>query len=273
MATGTKLFDQEGVQIFPETDASVTISNILKSGGNVEDCLKDLYDKITDLSGEGESAKNIKVSVGYLTLDTKDESVVEELTGWGAFELPTSDLPYTWKRTAYSYDKLELTVTHEIVSVYQQNEEQTIYKAMDSDTEQPKIEYQEDEEGNFDYQNVDFTSQGWSNIPISISASSPYVYMATRKKTDGLWSPFSTPVLYGKWAFDSVMEIRYTITDSSTPPELNSEATNPGDHWKETNNEEFTGYLWIITATSVNGVLNAKNKVIWYGPNLMSVVK
>ena len=58
-----------------------------------------------------------------------------------------------------------------------------------------------------------------------------------------------------------------------TPPELNSEAVNPGDHWKETNNEEFTGYLWIITATSVNGVLNAKNKIIWNGPNLMSVVK
>lgn len=269
MATGTPLFDHEGKQIYPISYAEL----IESSYGNVEDCLVDIYDKITNISGEGEAAKNINVTVGYLTLNTKSTNDVKELTGWGAFELPTSDRPYTWKKTTYSYDQLELTITYEIVSVYQQNEEQTIYKAMDSDSEQPKIEYPTDWNNNPDYQNVDFVSQGWSTIPISISASAPYVYMATRKKIDGLWEPFSTPVLYGKWAFDSVMEIRYATTTDNTPPALNAGSSDPGNNWNTTNSNEFTGYLWIITATSVNNVLNAKNGVIWQGPNLISVVK
>jgi hypothetical protein len=37
--------------------------------------------------------------------------------------------------------------------------------------------------------------------------------------------------------------------------------------------EEFTGKLWMITATSVNGIINVGDDGIkWRGPTLMAVV-
>lgn len=270
---GTKLFNKQGAQIYPESSAECIYSEALKQGGNVEECLKDLYEKLTDISQEGEAAKNINVKIGYANLAVRTQELAETNASWGAFAIPTADAPYTWKKTSYSYDELALTTTYEIVAMYSENNEHTIYKAMNSDTEQPIIQYEKDNEGNDDYQNVDYISQDWSDIPISISAANPYAYMATRKKVDGKWTAFSTPVLYGKWAFDSKLEIKYRVTETSDVPSLFAGSVDPGEDWISNNTQVFQGYLWMITATSVNGVLQKKDDVIWSGPNLISVVQ
>ena len=66
MASGEKLFNQDGKQIYPISHASVIISEALKANGNVETCLKDIYEKLTDISEEAGAAKNINVKIGYL---------------------------------------------------------------------------------------------------------------------------------------------------------------------------------------------------------------
>lgn len=274
MATGEKLFNQGGVQIYPISDASVIISSALKTNGNVEECLNDLYDKITDISEEGEAAKNINVKIGYLLLNSKEESYAKEQTGWGAFDFPTSDQPYLWKRTAYSYDELELTTVYEIALMYPENTSQTVYRAYaDINAEKPEILYETNEDtGEINYNNPILTD--WSFNPVSISAEKPYVYMAVRHKVDGDWQAFSTPALYGKWNFDSVVVIKYTVNDGSTTPGVDVTNSNPGDIWVDTNSSEFTGYLWMITATKIhNDYYQSEGGIIWSGPNLISIVK
>ena len=270
----TKLFDNQGKQIFPVTNAT-SVSTEAGSKQNVEICLKDLYDKITDLSQEGEAAKYINVKIGYLLLDSKDKAFAEEQTNWGAFDFPTAELPYLWKRTAYSYDKVALTTTYEIVLMYPENETQTVYKAyVDPDKEQPEIFYATDEEGKPDYQNPLLIEYGWQYDPVSISAERPYVYMAVRQRKDGQWEPFSTPALLGKWTFDSTVIFKYAVTKNSNAPALNTTLEDPGSDWKDTNPGEFVGYLWMINATKIdkNYYQNA-DKIIWNGPNLISIVK
>jgi hypothetical protein len=48
---------------------------------------------------------------------------------------------------------------------------------------------------------------------------------------------------------------------------------NPGDAWTESNSREFTGYLWMISATEVNSVLQSHKGIIWSDPILLSIVK
>jgi hypothetical protein len=33
--------------------------------------------------------------------------------------------------------------------------------------------------------------------------------MSVRKRVDGLWEKYSEPALFGNWAYDSVLEMRY----------------------------------------------------------------
>lgn len=272
MASGTKVYNKDGEQIFPITSAEAVFSNALTTGGNVEDCLLDLYKKIGELTGDEEAVSSIKVEIGYKQTATKDEAEVKEITsGWGAFKMPTTELPYTWKKTVFTYagkEESELNTVYEIVAAYP-DQTHTIYRATDG-TIQPTISYDLNDEGKPDYQNVDYVTQGWSDIPVSLSAQAPFVYMASRTRVDGLWGPFSVPVLYGRWAYDSQLEIRYKVTNTVEAPEINKTVTNP-DGWLTEITGEYSGYLWIITASSVNGYLNIDaSGDIWRGPNLIS---
>lgn len=273
MASGEKLFNQDGKQIYPISHASVIISEALKANGNVETCLKDIYAKLTDISEEAGAAKNINVKIGYLLLSSKEESYAKEQTGWGAFAFPDANQPYLWKKTSFSYDELELTTVYEIALMYPENTSETVYRAYaDITVEKPEIFYGTDDDGNIDYNQPLLTE--WSYNPVSISAEKPYVYMATRRKIDGEWQPFSAPALYGRWTFDSTITIKYAITDSLETPNFDAYNSNPGADWFDTNTQEFTGYLWMITATKIGGnYYSSETGVIWSNPNLISIVK
>lgn len=270
---GTRVYNKDGEQIYPISKAENIISNALVSEGDVEECLLDIYKRIGELTGDEEAVNSIKVEIGYKKATTRDEAEIKESTGsWGAFTMPSADYPYIWKKTVFTYkgkEESELNTVYEIVAAYPEMQH-TIYKATDG-TVQPTITYEKNDEGEPDYQEVDYIAQGWQDQPISLSAQAPYVYMATRKKEDGLWGPFSLPVLYGRWAFDSQLELRYAVSPSLTPPELDKSNPNPSG-WESEITEEFPGqYLWIITATSVNGQVNIDTSGnIWKGPNLIS---
>lgn len=52
------------------------------------------------------------------------------------------------------------------------------------------------------YQADDFLPSDWTDDPSGVNSSFPYEYVAVRKKTNGVWSRFSTPALWAKYGKD-----------------------------------------------------------------------
>ena len=113
----------------------------------------------------------------------------------------------------------------------------------------------------------------WSKYPLDVTASSPYGYMAVRQRVNGTWGLFKV-ALYSKWAYDSRLITKFTVTSTSERPQLTRIEADPGSQWVDTNTQEFTGYLWMISASQNNNnyVLD-DNKNIWSEPQLISIVK
>lgn len=289
MATaGTIVYNKDQQQIYPVSHAEVVISNASGSKSDVEDNLIKLWKKVSELSGDQEAASNIMVVVTYCKTNTRDESEVRKLSSWSdIFELPDSERPYVWKKTLYTYkgDTAKLNEIYEIVATDIAEKIQNIYIARSTGIA-PVITYPIltdgygdpilDSEGNTQEDLTAFDKklpEGWSETPVSIGPATPYVFISTRKRVEGLWKRYSEPAQYGRWAFDSQLELRYTIT-SGDKPAVNTTSDDPGSQWSSDTPDSFTGKMWMITATSVNGVLNIdENNVRWHGPHLMSIIQ
>lgn len=289
MATaGTIVYSRDLQQIYPVSHAEVVISNASGSKSDVEDNLIKLWKKVSELSGDQEAASNIMVVVTYCKTNTRDESEVRKLSSWSdIFELPDSERPYVWKKTLYTYkgDTAKLNEIYEIVATDIAEKIQNIYIARSTGVA-PVITYPIltdgygdpilDSEGNTQEDLTAFDKklpEGWSETPVSIGPATPYVFISTRKRVEGLWKRYSEPAQYGRWAFDSQLELRYTIT-SGDKPAVNTTSDDPGSQWSSDTPDSFTGKMWMITATSVNGVLNSdENNVRWHGPHLMSIIQ
>lgn len=289
MATaGTIVYNKDQQQVYPVSHAEVVISNASGSKSDVEDNLIKLWKKVSELSGDQEAASNIMVVVTYCKTNTRDESEVRKLSSWSdIFELPDSERPYVWKKTLYTYkgDTAKLNEIYEIVATDIAEKIQNIYIARSTGVA-PVIAYPIltdgygdpilDSEGNTQEDLTAFDKklpEGWSETPVSIGPATPYVFISTRKRVEGLWKRYSEPAQYGRWAFDSQLELRYTIT-SGDKPAVNTTSDDPGSQWSSDTPDSFTGKMWMITATSVNGVLNSdENSVRWYGPHLMSIIQ
>ena len=280
MATaGTIVYNKDQQQIYPVSHAEVVISNASGSKSDVEDNLIKLWKKVSELSGDQEAASNIMVVVTYCKTNTRDESEVRKLSSWSdIFELPDSERPYVWKKTLYTYkgDTAKLNEIYEIVATDIAEKIQNIYIARSTGVA-PVITYPIltdgygdpilDSEGNTQEDLTAFDKklpEGWSETPVSIGPATPYVFISTRKRVEGLWKRYSEPAQYGRWAFDSQLELRYTIT-SGDKPAVNTTSDDPGSQWSSDTPDSFTGKMWMITATSVNGVLNSdENNVRWH---------
>lgn len=289
MATaGTIVYNKDQQQIYPVSHAEVVISNASGSKSDVEDNLIKLWKKVSELSGDQEAASNIMVVVTYCKTNTRDESEVRKLSSWSdIFELPDSERPYVWKKTLYTYkgDTAKLNEIYEIVATDIAEKIQNIYIARSTGVA-PVITYPIltdgygdpilDSEGNTQEDLTAFDKklpEGWSETPVSIGPATPYIFISTRKRVEGLWKRYSEPAQYGRWAFDSQLELRYTIT-SGDKPAVNTTSDDPGSQWSSDTPDSFTGKMWMITATSVNGVLNSdENNVRWHGPHLMSIIQ
>lgn len=289
MATaGTIVYNKDQQQIYPVSHAEVVISNASGSKSDVEDNLIKLWKKVSELSGDQEAASNIMVVVTYCKTNTRDESEVRKLSSWSdIFELPDSERPYVWKKTLYTYkgDTAKLNEIYEIVATDIAEKIQNIYIARSTGVA-PVITYPIltdgygdpilDSEGNTQEDLTAFDKklpEGWSETPVSIGPATPYVFISTRKRVEGLWKRYSEPAQYGRWAFDSQLELRYTIT-SGDKPAVNTTSDDPGSQWSSGTPDSFTGKMWMITATSVNGVLNSdENNIRWHGPHLMSIIQ
>ena len=113
----------------------------------------------------------------------------------------------------------------------------------------------------------------WRESPVSISASDPYGYVATRIRKNGTWTKFVI-ALNSKWSYDSKMVVKYTYTDSSLSPSIERKEDNPGDNWVDQVAVTGTGYLWMITATRVStNYAKDDQEHIWSAPQLISVIQ
>ena len=290
-----KVYSGTGDQIYPETaDKAVKVS--IKDT-TLDKYLEELAQSISKVQGADQVAKSLKFKVDYLATNTADVAKVRELEDqpetnqWGEnFVLPSVRTPYTWKRTIvyfYGQDPKDGQKFYEIVTADIAEISQTLYMVKDNQ-QQPKVIYpQKAVEVEGELQNVNDTDasldeiikaseegkNNWSKYPLDVTPSSPYGYMAVRQRVNGTWGLFKV-ALYSKWAYDSRLVTKFTVTDTSERPQPTRTDENPGNEWVDTYTQEFTGYLWMISASwSNNNYILDSNENIWSEPQLISIVK
>ena len=290
-----KVYSGTGDQIYPITiDKAVKIS--IKDT-TLDVYLKELAESISKSQGADQVAKSLKFKIDYLATNTANITAVKELENqpetnqWGEnFVLPSVKTPYTWKRTIVYFEgqnpkdgqKFYEIVTADIAEI-----SQTLYMVKDN-SQQPRVIYpQKAEVVGGELQNVDDTDasldeiieastegkNNWSKYPSEVTASNPYGFIAVRQRVNGAWSFFKV-ALYAKWAYDRRLITIFTVTSTFERHQLTRTEANPGSQWVDTNTQEFTGYLWMISASqNNNNYILDSNKNIWSEPQLISIVK
>lgn len=287
----TQLYDSESQAIYPNTQAdavSVNIDN--KDINNVQSAIQDLYQQVANKNGDQAAVSNLTFEISYLVSKISDaEQIknVDEKQWRKTFQLPNTNNPYAWKRTVIGYTGIaeaDKKSVYEIVIADIAEISQSLYIAVNT-TKLPIIYYpQIYREDNTSYDNLQASitsiieetknkdsSMKWSESPVSISASTPYGYVATRIRKNGTWTEFVIG-LNSKWSYDSKMVVKYTYTESSSSPNIKRKEDNPGDKWAD--QVSGTGYLWMITATRVStNYAQDDSGYIWSAPQLISVIQ
>ena len=288
----TQLYDSESQAIYPNTQAdavSVNVDN--KDINNVQSAIQDLYQQVANKSGDQAAVSNLTFEISYLVSNISDAEQIKNVDGkkWSrTFQLPNANNPYAWKRTILGYTGIaeaDKKSVYEIVTADIAEINQSLYIAIDT-TKPPRIYYpQVYREDNTHYDNLQASIKSiieesknnkdnpmvWSESPVSISASTPYGYVATRIRKNGTWTRFVIG-LNSKWSYDSKMIVKYALTQSNSSPEIDSANQDPGGEWSD--QVTGTGYLWMITATKVsaNYALDDSGN-IWSPPQLISVIQ
>lgn len=287
---GTQLYSNEGsakTPIYPKSKAEVIDAINGAAETNVQKWLSDLTTSIDQIT-ENAIKLNIKISYAQTTYKNLDDVKDNESIQWGEnFVQPDAEFPYTWKKTeikaSSSADSSATSVSYELASVSSQST-QTIYTARSADTKEITVAYNNIDDHGVLRPNYNDTLENilakpenalWAKSPVSISATNPNGYIATRTRTTtGEWGAFNI-AQNAKWAYNSIPVYKYKVTDSiSIPPVTeNSEDYSKVEGWKDQITESFTGYLWMINATVVNDVYQLNGSKVWSSPTLISIVK
>ena len=289
--TVTQLYSKEGenkTPIYPKSDAKVIDASKAGAKTTVQDWLEDLTTSIGQIT---ENAITLNIKISYAQTQYKNLSDVKdnENIQWGEnFVQPDAEFPYTWKKTEIKASSTRsenqaTSVSYELASVSSQFT-QTLYTARSADTKAVTIVYDTiNVQGvskpyyNDTLENILAKPENalWSKSPVSISATNPNGYIATRTRTNtGEWEAFNI-VQNAKWAYNSIPVYKYKVTETiDVPPVIeNSDDYSNVDGWENQITESFTGYLWMINATVVNDVYQINGSKVWSSPTLISVVK
>lgn len=289
----TQLYDSDSQAIYPNTQAdavSVNIDN--KDINNVQSAIQDLYQQVANNNGDQAAVSNLTFEISYLVSNISDVNQIKNVDGkkWSkTFQLPDTNKPYAWKRTIIGYTGIadaDRKSVYEIVTADIAEISQSLYIAMNNQ-KTPIIYYpQAYREDNTPYNNLQASitsiieetkkkdsSMIWSDSPVSISASAPYGYVATRIRKNGTWTEFVI-ALNSKWSYDSRMVVKYAYTASSSSPSIERKQQDPGNDWTDQVTVTGTGYLWMITATEVStNYAKDDQGYIWSAPQLISVIQ
>ena len=287
---GTQLYSSEGetkTAIYPKSKAEVIDAVNGNTETNVQQWLSNLTTSIGQIT-ENAIKLNIKISYAQTTYKNLSDVKDNESISWGEnFVQPDAEFPYTWKKTeikaSSSAESSATSVSYELASISSQST-QTIYTARSADTKAVTIAYNSiDDHGvskpyyNDTLENILAKSENalWSKSPVSISATNPNGYIATRTRTNtGEWGQFEI-AQNAKWAYNSIPVYKYKVTDTVDVPPVteNSADYSKVEGWKDQITESFTGYLWMINATVVNDVYQLNGSKVWSSPTLISIVK
>ena len=289
--TGTQLQSISGstkTDVYPISDASVINATKGTETTNVQSWLTELATNINNIT-ENAIKLNITIEYANTTYSTVSQVTGDDSLAWGeTFVQPTAELPYTWKKTTIKASSSDSSaaassVSYELASISSEST-QTLYAARSADTKSVKITYNQiDKDGalvsyyNDTLDNILAISDNnfWSKTPVSISATNPNGYVATRTRGDnGEWQAFEI-VQNAKWAYNSIPTFKYQVTSTATIPSVteNSSDYSKVNGWSDTITSSFTGYLWMINATIVNDVYQLNGTKVWSSPTLISIVK
>ena len=288
---GTQLYSNEGqtkTPIYPKSKAEV----IDAINGNIETNVQQWLSNLTASIGQiTENAITLNIKISYAQTAYKNLSDVKdnENISWGEnFVQPDAEFPYTWKKTeikasSSNSENSATSVSYELASVSSQST-QTLYTARSADTKAVTIAYNSIEEQGVSKPYYNDTLEHildkpenslWSKSPVSISATNPNGYIATRTRTNtGEWGAFDI-AQNAKWAYNSIPVYKYKVTDTINIPPVteNSADYSKVEGWQDQITESFTGYLWMINATIVNDVYQLNGSNVWSSPTLISIVK
>lgn len=287
---GTQLYSKEGentTPIYPKSDAKVIDANKAGTETTVQDWLENLTNSIGQIT-ENAITLNIKISYAQTAYKNLNDVKDNENISWGEnFVQPDAEFPYTWKKTeikaSSSAESSATSVSYELASVSSQFT-QTIYTARSADTKAVTVAYNSIDDHGVSKPNYNDTLENildkpenslWSKQPVSISATNPNGYIATRTRTNtGEWGAFNI-AQNAKWAYNSIPVYKYKVTDTINIPPVteNSADYSKVEGWKDQITESFTGYLWMINATVVNDVYQLNGSKVWSSPTLISIVK
>lgn len=287
---GTQLYSSEGetkTPIYPKSKAEVIDAVNGNTETNVQQWLSNLTTSIGQIT---ENAIKLNIKISYAQTIYKNLSDVKdnENISWGEnFVQPDAEFPYTWKKTeikaSSSAESSATSVSYELASISSQST-QTIYTARSADTKAVTVAYNSiDDNGvskpyyNDTLENILAKSENalWSKSPVSISATNPNGYIATRTRTNtGEWGQFEI-AQNAKWAYNSIPVYKYKVTDTADVPSVteNSDNYSKIEGWEDQITESFTGYLWMINATVVNDVYQLNGSKVWSSPTLISIVE
>ena len=286
----TQLYSKEGenkTPIYPKSYADFIAASKDGAETTVQNWLKDLTTSIGQIT-ENAITLNIKISYAQTVYKNLNDVKDNENISWGEnFVQPDAEFPYTWKKTeikASSNDESSATsVSYELASVSSQFT-QTLYTARSADTKAVTIKYNtinvqgvSKDYYNDTLENILAKPENalWSKSPVSISATNPNGYIATRTRTNtGEWGAFNI-VQNAKWAYNSIPVYKYKVTNTVSIPPVTENSTDYSkvEGWKDQITESFTGYLWMINATVVNDVYQLNGSKVWSSPTLISIVK
>lgn len=287
---GTQLYSSEGetkTAIYPKSKAEVIDAVNGNTETNVQQWLSNLTTSIGQIT-ENAIKLNIKISYAQTTYKNLSDIKDNESISWGEnFVQPDAEFPYTWKKTeikaSSSAESSATSVSYELASISSQST-QTIYTARSADTKAVTVAYNSiDDHGvskpyyNDTLENILAKPENslWSKSPVSISATNPNGYIATRTRTNtGEWGQFEI-AQNAKWAYNSIPVYKYKVTDTADVPLVteNSDNYSKIEGWEDQITESFTGYLWMINATVVNDVYQLNGSKVWSSPTLISIVK
>lgn len=287
---GTQLYSSEGqtkTLIYPKSKAEVIDAINGNTETNVQQWLSNLTTSINQIT-ENAIKLNIKISYAQTAYKNLNDVKDNENISWGEnFVQPDAEFPYTWKKTeikaSSSAESSATSVSYELASVSYQST-QTIYTARSADTKAITVAYNSiDDHGvskpyyNDTLENILKKPENalWAKSPVSISATNPNGYIATRTRTNtGEWGAFNI-AQNAKWAYNSIPVYKYKVTDTINIPSVieNSADYSKVEGWEDQITESFTGYLWMINATVVNDVYQLNGSKVWSSPTLISIVK
>ena len=206
MITGKTLYDSNGQQFYPYSNANYIYTNIVSTYSTLAEDLTAIHNKVKLIEGQvsGEQTINgqLQIDVYYKnsTESTETNIISEGDTEWEEkMTPPDSSAPYCWKRTRYYWivDKSVPTpfkTIYEICATALYPETQTMYAAtalVNSDAIGGPSDYSTDIQGVAD--ETEDSIRWYSYFP-GISAVNTMGYMATRHREAGQNWPDN-----GKW--------------------------------------------------------------------------